>query len=106
MGSGRLKSLCCKRCGVHIETLHPDRPQISREALNGVAKNMQRAGRGYSFEAIRAKMLYSTTLQKQANNKQARYGEGFGRHVPEPTLLGTDVDALLAVLEREAQASK
>lgn len=76
------------------------------EALNGVAKNMQRAGRGYSFEAIRAKMLYSTTLQKQANNKQARYGEGFGRHVPEPTLLGTDVDALLAVLEREAQANQ
>ena len=76
------------------------------EALNGVTKNMQRAGRGYSFEAIRAKMLYSTTLQKQANNKQARYGEGFGRHVPEPTLLGTDVDALLAVLEREAQANQ
>jgi len=33
MGSGRLKSLCCKRCGVHIETLHPDRPQISRVEL-------------------------------------------------------------------------
>lgn len=35
------------------------------EALDGVAKLMQRQGRGYSFEAIRAKMLYSPTLQKQ-----------------------------------------
>ena len=80
------------------------------EALNGVAKMMQRAGRGYSFEAIRAKMLYSPTIQKQPQHRQARYGAGFdaqspGRFVPcpaEPPLpLGADLDALLRVLEQE-----
>lgn len=72
------------------------------EALNGVAKMMQRAGRGYSFEAIRAKMLYSPTLQKQPQHRQARYGDGFQRAVPPPPL-GTDVDALLLMLEQEQQ---
>ncbi len=82
------------------------------EALNGVAKLMQRQGRGYSFEAIRAKMLYSPTIQKQPQHKQARYGAGFpDRFVPcpsgEPILpLGTDIDALLVVLEREQQESQ
>jgi transposase len=70
------------------------------EALNGVTKLMQRQGRGYSFEAIRAKMLYSPTLQKQPQQRQARYGENFHRAVPPPPL-GTDVDALLLMLEAE-----
>ncbi len=30
------------------------------EALNGLVKIMNRNGRGYSFDAIRAKVLYST----------------------------------------------
>lgn len=34
------------------------------EALNGVAKVVNRLGRGYSFRAIRAKMLYSTRNRK------------------------------------------
>lgn len=32
------------------------------EALNGILKLIQRNGRGYSFKAIRAKLLYSSTL--------------------------------------------
>jgi transposase len=36
------------------------------EALNDVTKLMQRQGRGYSFETIRAKMLYSPMLQEEA----------------------------------------
>lgn len=82
------------------------------EALNGVAKMMQRAGRGYSFDAIRAKMLYSPTIQKQPQHQRARYGDGFhGRFVPCPTgepllPLGTDIDALLRVLEEEQQAGQ
>jgi hypothetical protein len=81
------------------------------EALNGVTKLMQRQGRGYSFEAIRAKMLYSPTLQKQPQHKQARYGAGFpGRFVPSqaepPGALGTDIDALLRVLEQESQQAQ
>lgn len=71
------------------------------EALNGVAKMMQRIGRGYSFEAIRAKMLYTPTLQRQPQHRQARYGEDFHRALPPP--LGTDLDALLRVLEQESQ---
>jgi transposase len=78
------------------------------EALNGITKLMQRQGRGYSFEAIRAKMLYSPTIQKQPQHKPARYGAGFpGRAVPSaaepPQPLGTDIDALLRVLEQEQQ---
>jgi transposase len=75
------------------------------EALNGIAKNIERLGRGYSFKAIRAKMLYSKGLQKQA--RPVRYGGDFvGKMVgcpvdgPKP-ILGTDVDALLRVLEQE-----
>jgi len=40
------------------------------ESLNGLAKIANRLGRGYSFEAIRAKVLYSHGLQKQ---KRATY---------------------------------
>lgn len=75
------------------------------EALNGVAKSMQRSGRGYSFEAIRAKMLYSPTLQKMPRYRQARYGDGF-QSAPSDGLilpLGTDIDALIRMLEQESQ---
>jgi hypothetical protein len=50
---------------------------------------------------------YSPTLQKQPQHRQARYGDGFdtqapGRYIPAPVLpLGTDVDALLLMLEAE-----
>jgi transposase len=71
------------------------------EALNGIAKAVERAGRGYSFDAIRAKLLYSKTLQK--NVRRPKYGEEeAGRDVPRETTAGTDIDALLTVLEREA----
>jgi hypothetical protein len=36
------------------------------KALNGLAKLAQRMGRGYSFEAIRAKLLYGITPHKRA----------------------------------------
>lgn len=35
------------------------------EALNGLAKLTNKIGRGYSFDAIRAKLLYGTGLHKQ-----------------------------------------
>jgi hypothetical protein len=35
------------------------------EALNGLAKLAQRGGRGYSFEAIRAKLLYGIGTHRQ-----------------------------------------
>ena len=71
------------------------------EALNGIAKHVERAGRGYSFEAIRAKLLYSKTLQK--NVRRPKYGEEMaGRAIPQETTAGTDIDALLTVLEQES----
>jgi transposase len=47
------------------------------EALNGVAKGIQRTGRGYSFPAIRARMLYSRHLHKT----RPRYGEDWDKGV-------------------------
>jgi transposase len=35
------------------------------EGVNGLVKLLQRTGRGYSFDAIRAKLLYSKEAQKQ-----------------------------------------
>lgn len=81
------------------------------EALNGIAKNIERSGRGYSFKVIRAKMLYSRSLQKKP--RQARYGSGFEGRVFIPSVepgppprLGTDIDALLRVLEQGQQESQ
>lgn len=70
------------------------------EALNGIAKGVERAGRGYSFDVIRAKLLYSMHLHK---TRKPKYGEGdFGRGV-EPPSLGTDIGRLLEALEVEAR---
>lgn len=73
------------------------------EALNGIAKNIERLGRGYSFDAIRAKMLYSKVLQKQS--RRPKYGEeevSKGRPTDIPWMtFGTDVSALLADVESE-----
>jgi transposase len=78
------------------------------ESLNGVAKSVQRAGRGYSFDAIRAKMLYSKHLQKMARRPKynaevmerdiqfSAAGDDF------PASLGTDIRRLLESLHHEA----
>lgn len=82
------------------------------EALNGVAKSVQHAGRGYSFEAIRAKMLYSKHLQKTArrpkydSNRMERYIDpddpNETRHERWEPTFGTDIARLLESLEHEA----
>ena len=77
------------------------------ESLNGVAKSIQRAGRGYSFDAIRAKMLYSKHLQKTA--RRPRYNaESMERDIQfsaagksSPASLGTDIRRLLESLEHD-----
>jgi hypothetical protein len=84
------------------------------EALNGIAKNINRNGRGYSFDAIRAKMLYSKTLQKE---RRPTYGSEFEEHgspiepgaileyldhrdgMSEEPLLGTDIVSLWGMLD-------
>ena len=87
------------------------------EALNGITKVVNRLGRGYSFKAIRAKMLYSRSLQKK---RRPAYGEAWKPVSPatespgapvdidvrqaltgEP-LLGTDIVSLLALVDSSA----
>lgn len=83
------------------------------EALNGIAKNINRNGRGYSFDAIRAKMLYSKTLQKEPRGKYTGHivdAHTMWEIAPEDVeyldprnlggspLLGTDIAALQATL--------
>lgn len=79
------------------------------EALNGIAKLIERTGRGYSFEVIRAKLLY---FYRHLDRKPTVYRS------PEPgvemsgcevtpddgaTILrqGVDIDRLLETLQRE-----
>lgn len=47
------------------------------ESANGVAKVIARMGRGYSFEAIRAKVLFG-----QGKHKRPKFGDTFGVSVP------------------------
>lgn len=51
------------------------------EALNGLIRHTNRLGRGYSFDAIRAKLLYSIGKHKI---RRPRYGE-WSRRMAEPT---------------------
>ena len=94
------------------------------EALNGLSKIANRSGRGYSFRAIRAKMLYGRNVQVVAPPVQyvnprvimaeaSRLGVGvdidklrevvlFGRDdIPHGNLLGASIDKLVSVLESE-----
>lgn len=77
------------------------------EALNGIAKLIERNGRGYSFKAMRAKMLFSKALQKQPTPKPRRSPAGGGTFAGSPAegpipTLGTDLDALLKELQQES----
>lgn len=52
------------------------------EALNGLAKLAQRMGRGYSFEAIRAKLLYGITPHKRTPTSLRSQTLHRGPHTP------------------------
>lgn len=83
------------------------------EALNGIAKIINRQGRGYSFKAIRAKLLYAKRLQVQ----RPSYGkdeivlmadpddiEIYGRDdIPTTPLKGTSVRRLGEFLEGQVR---
>lgn len=75
------------------------------EALNGLVKMTNRIGRGYSFEAIRAKLLYGTGLHKV---RKPPYQKQWTPDVPEmgfpvddePVLnFGSDLSTLTRLLE-------
>lgn len=78
------------------------------EALNGLTKVIARNGRGYSFRAIRAKMLYARPSGK---NGKPRYGSGWGPtaveamarpkeggEVEQCPFLGTKIQVLLELM--------
>lgn len=82
------------------------------ENLNGIAKGIERGGRGYSFDAIRAKMLYAKHLQKET--RRPKYGGSFMerdiqpgevRDEGFPPSFGTDIGRLLESLNQEASTN-
>ena len=79
------------------------------EALNGVAKLMERNGRGYSFDVIRAKLLYYYRHLDRVPKpvSSGRRTNNFAGSPVEPPdgvtalRLGVDIDRLLETLEAE-----
>lgn len=79
------------------------------EALNGVAKLMERNGRGYSFDVIRAKLLYYYRHLDRVPKpvSSGRRTNNFAGSPVEPPdgvtalRLGVDIDRLLEMLEAE-----
>lgn len=80
------------------------------EALNGIARRIEQDGRGYSFDVMRAKMLYGTEHQKKVpySSDAAHFLIDTSTLYPELTqwlLLGTDVDSLHAQLRADVPDS-
>ncbi len=83
------------------------------ESLNNLIRVMNRLGRGYSFEALRAKVLFTEGVQKKARpkfEKQKNHAlpEGFfGLKVAEPSTryeseednYGADISTLVKLIE-------
>lgn len=88
------------------------------ESMNNLIRLMNRIGRGYSFEALRAKVLYTDKLHKIQRPKFQRRSRGddeIGYGVPDDAMgrwmppvavagrnLGTDVATLIAMLEADS----
>lgn len=71
------------------------------EAMNGLIRVIDRAGRGYSFEALRAKILFSAGLHKiqRPSIRKARKGEPpIVLQVPSVNL-GVDISTLTKTLK-------
>jgi transposase len=74
------------------------------EAVNGLAKLIARNGRGYSFEAVRAKVLYGNGLKMNARPKYNRNKDldafmsavGGGVEVTHYDTLGNEISTLIA----------
>lgn len=84
------------------------------ESLSSLIRVLNRLGRGYSFEALRAKILFSRGSHKIVQNRPkfnrhaAQYDEAvigyamFNNSLPtkEPKNYGVDIDKLVAMIER------
>lgn len=85
------------------------------ESLNSLIRVMNRIGRGYSFEALRAKILFTEGVMKQAKPKYVKDFASDFAHLPEDhpyrkhppigiittmgEFLGTDISTLVKRLE-------
>ncbi|KRE36275.1 ISL3 family transposase [Paenibacillus sp. Soil724D2] len=71
---------------------------VYTESLNSLIRITNRLGRGYSFEALRAKILFTEELAKQ---RKPMYQWRTDTYVPEETtLLGIDIFTLIEKLEK------
>lgn len=79
------------------------------ESMNSVIRHIDRMGRSYSFETIRAKMLYSKSLHKTQKPKMEKsrsaYEIGFAKYTPYHTEekirnFGVDIFKLAQSFER------
>lgn len=69
------------------------------ESLNSFMKNINRVGRGYSFRAIRAKILFNEYAARWSQNfERDDTGMVLGMHVGH--YLGADLSTLNALLEK------
>lgn len=82
------------------------------ESLNGLIRVMNRMGRGYSFEALRAKMLFTEGVhkEKKSNYKHHQFGKEMvsyrmmdyftvNESCPEDINYGADISTLIRLLE-------
>ena len=83
--------------------------------MNSLIRVLNRLGRGYSFEALRAKILFSRGSRKivqnrpKFNRREAQYDTAFMGYAPlndlpppskeEPKNYGVDIDKLVAMIE-------
>ena len=85
------------------------------ESLNGLAKIMNRLGRGYSFDVLRARLLLNHRHQKREEPRVSRAFPGFegrpgtvstfatrmGSAEPQGRLLGIDISTLMEELDHD-----
>jgi transposase len=78
------------------------------ESLNSLIRVMNRLGRGYSFDALRAKILFTEGIQKVKRpnyRRQPLPAAAFGRSVavplPEPINYGADISTIAQLLGGE-----
>ena len=77
------------------------------ECFNGIIKKMNRAGNGYSFEVLRAKMLYGTAAtnhKRYARRQSMDFSYGFVSNFMAPLWgelkgFGVDVQMLVELIE-------
>lgn len=83
------------------------------ESVNNLIKNIEKAGRGYSFEVLRAKVLFGTSATKKPKYKRVEYQAPnrigkftwYGYITKTKTIIeegfGVDIPQLLEVLESD-----